>query len=301
LLVVLAVLVLMVTALASLSSLSLDRALAAGDAKIRLQQRLGAASIERALLPRAATIFQRLDETAAENGPARSGAPRQLRGAFTMGGVTFDVLLADEDAKLNLNRVYHRTGLERTAAIVTELVGPAAARAVRLQAQTPPQPQAFEEGDAAEAEAGDLPALPRAFRSWGQVFDLARLRATTGSQAALPAATGQLTCWGSGALNVRRASDAALRAAAGCVLSRAGAGRLLRRYRDNPTLSLELLIEREAKTEIERRGLRKLLGETSNHFSLWLDASAIGRRSRRVFSVMRQTEDGTTVHERFAH
>ncbi|MCA9140009.1 MAG: hypothetical protein KDB00_24720, partial [Planctomycetales bacterium] len=108
LLMVLAVLVLMVTVLATLSKLSLRRALAAADAQVRLQQRLGAESIEKALLPQAGKIFETLEEQTEQIRESTGNVvptPKQIRHAFTMGGVTFDIVLADEDAKLNLNQV----------------------------------------------------------------------------------------------------------------------------------------------------------------------------------------------------
>jgi len=122
LLAVLAVMVLIVTVLATLSKLSLRRALAAADAQVRLQQRLGAESIEKILLPQVGRVFDRLekqaDEARATTGIA-DPIPRLIRGAVTIGGVTFDVIIADEDAKLNVNQVYHMTGKPRTLSTIS--------------------------------------------------------------------------------------------------------------------------------------------------------------------------------------
>ncbi|MEM0925613.1 MAG: hypothetical protein AAGJ83_06215, partial [Planctomycetota bacterium] len=133
------------------------------------------------------------------------------------------------------------------------------------------------------------------------VFDLDRLATLVGDDAALPVVTPQLTCWGGGAVNLRRASDAALESAASCVLSAAGAKRLISRYRENPTMGLTLLIRNEATTEEDRNRLRTMLTETSTHFSVWIDASTKGRRSQRTFSVSQQLDDGTRRNERFAY
>ena len=142
--------------------------------------------------------------------------------------------------------------------------------------------------------------IPRAFRSWGEVFDLASLVANFGDDAAVPNLTSEVTCWGGGALNLQRASDRAIQAAASCVLSDAGAKRLVRRYRESPTASAAILIHQEAGNERSRTRLRRMLSETSTHFSVWIDASAVGRRSLRTFSVMRLTDEGIMVNERFA-
>lgn len=300
LLAVLAVLVLMVTILATLSKLSLRRALAAADAQVHLQQRVGADSIEKVLLPRAAKLFDDLEQQAEEIRKTTGTAPpipRQIRSAVTFGGVTFDVVIADEDAKLNVNQVYHMTGPARTESTLRDVTGPLSARSVRLLPATRPLTELLLESATDSEEDAEI---PRAFRSWGEVFDLTRLADGWGSDAALPTVTAEITCWGGGGLNIRRASDTSIRSAAACVLSDAGADRLLSRYRESPTMSLGILVQQEAKTESERLRLRRMLAETSTHFSLWIDASAIARGSMRTFSVMRKTDDGLTINERFA-
>ncbi|MCO8121763.1 type II secretion system protein GspK [Stieleria sp. TO1_6] len=298
LLVVLAVLVLMVTVLATLSKLSLRRGLAAADAQLRLQQRWGADSIEAALLPRAAKLFDRLQQQADQQRTETGLAvpfPGPLRDVITIGGVTFDIVIADEDAKLNLNRVYHSGGQQQTLTAINDLVGPTASRAVRLvPAVRPLQQSPPVESDESSEE------IPRALRSWGEVFDLVALREIVGDDAALPNVTDQITCWGGGALNIRRASDQAIQTAAATVLSDAGARRLVSRYRDGAPMNAAILIQQEADSETQRSRLRRMLAETSTHFSLWIDASTTGRRSGRTFSVMRLTDDGLVINQRFA-
>ena len=305
LLAVLAVLVLVMTALTTLSKLSLNRALAAADAQRRLQQRLGANSIEQALLPRAAGIFDRLEKQSEERRVATGTAvpfPKTIRQAVTLNGVTYDVMIADEDAKLNLNQIYHLVGPARTQSAIAEVVGPSARRVIRLTPATRPMKEelmAESVGDQDDESAPSENAIPRAFRSWGEVFDLTALSAAFGNDAALPNLTGEITCWGSGAVNIRRASDKSIQAAAAGVLSQAGADRFVSRYRENPTGSLEVLIQREANSETDRRRLRKMISETSTHFSLWIDASTTARKSLRSFSVLQQSDEGTTTNERF--
>ena len=134
---VIAVLVLVITVLATLTRISLRRALAAADARVRFQQRVASQSIERVVLPKASGVFSFLQEQA-EQERQRTGqnvpVPRLLRSAVTMSGVTYDVVIADEDAKLNLNQVYHLIGPERTQNVVSDMVGPAAARSLRMVA-----------------------------------------------------------------------------------------------------------------------------------------------------------------------
>jgi len=298
LLTVVAVLVLLVTVLSRLASTSLQRALAAADAQVRLQQRLGADSIESVVLPRAAKVFDQRQESI----PAGDTQPiGTLRSALTLGGVTCDLLLADEDAKLDLNQVYHAVGRQRTESILGKQLGPAAARSIRLRPATGSLgwDRLADAGDDGDPDAVG-PSIPRAFRAWGDVLDTARLMQTFGTDAALPNVTSEMTCWGGGGLNVRRASQSSIGAAAACVLPEAAADGMARRLKENPDLSLEILITQEANTERRRMRLRQMLSETSSHFSLWLDASSPTRRSFRTFSVLRRGDDGDVHHERFA-
>ncbi len=307
LLAVLAVLVLMITVLASLSKLSLRRALAAADAQVRLQQRIGMWSIESEVLPRMGTVFERLETEIVESGSGRK-VPSQIRTAVSFGGVTYDVLLADEDAKLNLNRIYHIAGRQETQAKAQELLGPTLAATLRLAPATSPQgndllqsaTRSSDQDSDDRDDTGSATSVPRAFRSWGEVFDLNALSVAVGDDAALPNATVDLTCWGSGTLNARRASDEAIHLTITCVLPKAAADRFLKRYREDPQTAIAVLIQSETKVEIQQAQLKQLLSESSTYFSMWIDASAQARRSTRRFSVMQRTEDGETVHERFA-
>ncbi|MCC9599469.1 hypothetical protein LOC67_02770 [Stieleria sp. JC731] len=298
LLAVIATAVLMVTVLATLSKHSLKRALAASDAAVRFQQRWGMSSIESTLLPHARKIFEQSEKVTTENPDAF--APRQIRSIITLGGVTFDVALADEDAKANINTIYQAAGPQRANMIVTELLGPPSNLAMRLApnpaaATFPIEPTDVENEDDSAIE------IERAFRSWGEVFDESALTVVTGQQAALPQITQEITIFGGGAINLKRASDRAITAIASCVLSRAGANRLVSRYRQNPTMSAEQLIQQEAKSTTEKTRLRKMIAESSQHFSLWIDASAPPRGRMRSLAITRQADDGITVNERFAY
>ena len=61
-------------------------------------------------------------------------------------------------------------------------------------------------------ETGEI-AMPDAFRSWGEVFDLSRLGTGLGGPEPLAISTTGITCWGNGQLNIRRADDASIVAA----------------------------------------------------------------------------------------
>lgn len=303
-LVVISVSVLMITLLSALANLSLRRGLEAADAERSLQQRWGAITLERALLSQAPKLFETREALAAEQDPGQPAEPF-LRTAITLRDVTFDVLLGDEDAKLNLNALYHQSGEVDAARAAMEIIGPGAGRALKLLPAVKPiamdqaslgQNNRDQGGDEdAEQEIG----LPLAFRSWGEVFDLRTLSETSGGPAALPNLTTGMTCWGNGQLNFRRASDEAILAVAGTVVQDGGAQRLLTRYRSSPTTTLAVLLQSEVASQRERDLLARLLSETSSNFSIWLDASTRGGRSLRRFTVQFRDAEGDTRYSRF--
>ncbi len=122
-----------------------------------------------------------------------------------------------------------------------------------------------------------------------------------GSDAALPNLTTDITCWGNGQLNFRRASDQAILAVADSVVQDGGAQRLLKRYRESPTATLSVLLQTEISGQRNRDQLSEMLSETSTNFSLWIDASAKGSGSQRTFAVMRRDDEGVTRQTKFAH
>lgn len=298
LLLVLAVSVLVITTLSTLANLSLRRSLAAADAQRSLQQRWGAVTLERAMLARASEVFQLQEELAAERTPGVP-PPSSIRAALTLNGVTFDLLLGDEDAKLNLNALYHRNGLGSTQRALADIVGPSqsvalrpAASALLIAAQMPSRTR----GGNLDSEQAE--EIPDAFRSWGEVFDLTSLHRQ--GQAALPSVTTGITCWGTGQLNFRRASDQAILAIARSVVQDGGARRLLQRYRNNPAASLGVLLQTEVSNQQNRQRLLELMSQSSTNFSLWVDASSNSGRSHRQFTVMRRDEEGVIRQSKFS-
>lgn len=314
LLVVLGVLVLVVTVLGLLAKVSLRRGVQSVDAELALQQRWGAVSLQRLLLSGAPKIFDQRDKKLKELGVTGPPPPPFIRSAITIGDVTFDVMIADEDAKLNLNSIYHHAGPETLNQAITDIVPVVGRNSLRVMpvikplllsrqtdAITQAKRRARNDAGDGEGEEERKPEIPPALRSWGEVFDLAKMSASVGTEAALPNLTTDMTCWGSGQLNIRRASDASISAVVGSVIQDGGAARFLKNYRDNPTSSLEVLLLTEVKKQGQRDELSEMLAEASTNFSLWIDASTKVGRPIRNFIVMRRDEEGVTRLEKFAH
>ncbi|TWT98401.1 General secretion pathway protein K [Stieleria varia] len=302
-LMVLAVAVLLTTVLARLAKTSLKQGLAAADAQVRLQQRWGSESLQQAVLPRAGKVFKEFDEQWRLQD--QGAPPTTIRDAITLGRVTFDVVLGDEDAKLNLNAVYRLGGERRTQAVLQKLVRPELTSMIRLAPAVDQQTTRGNErtvGAVAGGEdLGDDAPLPDAFRSWGEVFDVSQISAAFGNDAALANLTTGITCWGSGQSNLRRASDEIIQAMVASVVSEAQASRLVARYRENPTMSAQILFQNQVSDETQRAQLSRMFSETSHNHSMWIDASATGRRSLRRFIVMQRDDSGMTRYHQFKY
>ena len=108
------VIVLVVTVLGLLAKVSLRRGVQSVDAELALQQRWGAVSLQRVLLDGAPKLFDDRDKKLIELGITGPPPPPIIRSAISIGDVTFDVMIADEDAKLNLNSLYHHGWSRKT-------------------------------------------------------------------------------------------------------------------------------------------------------------------------------------------
>ncbi len=306
LLVVIAVSVLVITALASLANISLRRALEAADAERALQARWAMLTLERTVSREMSKVFDEQEKVFAETSPS-TPPPSTIRSAITLSGVTFDILLGDEDAKLNLNSLYHHAGASRVEQSVGRVVGVLVPGTLRLMPATPPLKIAREQrklgvdkndDEDAEDETDDL--TPDAFRSWGEVFDVDLLEKQAGTHAALPTATTGITLWGNGPLNLRRASDDAIMAVVATVIQDGGARRFVQRFRKNPTVTLGVVLQTEIDDEADRERVGRLLSETSTNYSIWIDASTANGVHKTTFSSTRRDEDGVARHIRFA-
>jgi hypothetical protein len=111
------------------------------------------------------------------------------------------------------------------------------------------------------------------FSSWGQIFDLPRAFERDGSCESLVSVSENLTCWSSGQLNIRHASDLVLRETALLALSSKDVARLLQNRANWGGHGIEELLADLGLKGKEHSSARRLLGTDSQHFSLWITAS----------------------------
>lgn len=246
---VLAVLVIAMLISAFAMRFSLTMALRAADAEESLQERWGRFSLQRTILAGANNILEDIRESKRSSGS--SERVRHLTLRFALGNLDFELLLADEDAKLNLNTVYYMRSESAVEQSVRKLFVSANQLPLRLRP--------FQ-------ETGESSGAP-VFDSWGQVFELDR---RPDAAALLQEMTREISCWGTGLLNVTYASDESLNTACatlvrGSTIDRLKVCRATGHYR-----KLGALLDAAVVTDSERRQLGELLTVRSQCYSLWI-------------------------------
>lgn len=273
-------LVLVSLALVSVARRSMQLASTASGRQRQLQQQWGAVSCQRTLLPAAPGLFDARRRWAASDGRAPSSVGR-IETRVVLGGLVFDLLVSDEDAKINLNAMYRlggRAAVERAITLERPLQG---APPVRLRPL-----------------AGGADGA--AFDSWGQVFDLSMARPLENGPAMLPLLSRRATCWGSGKLNVRQADPRSVGEVVRLAVSDSAARRLSKDLAERPLVQLDQLIDGLTVAAEKRNQLRELLSEQSTCYSLWVVVPA-GGGAWRELTVAQTGDDGIcrTVDFRF--
>ena len=168
-----------------------------------------------------------------------------------LGGTKFILVLGDEDAKINLNHVYQRGGIKEIRQVTDDLVG---RLPLRYQRQPP-------------GAAGDN---PRPYQSWGQVFDCRSMPDSATAVRTIMEAGVQVTCWGNGKLNVRRASPASIESVSRIAGAPEVSARMIDELARDPAMSVEDLLGRLDLRDSQRQELAGWLTDKSTCYSLWI-------------------------------
>lgn len=242
---------------AGLARRSLQLATEANEAQQDLQQRWGTISCRRFLLDNAAERFELLEQEYRKQ-ELPWPAPSQVAGRVTLGTLDFSLMLADEEAKLNLNTLQ-----SRMPARFRQQVMQLASDMVPLSLRPDLSPRATQ--------------TRRWYTSWGQVFPLGHLL-TQGNWALLREAVSQITCWGSGKINIKRASDELLEAVIVQEIDAKTAREFLEARNEAMTIELDSLLSSLGLRRAQISKLRAWLTAESRCFSLWI-AIADGKRT----------------------
>ena len=198
-------------ALAGLARLSLVAALQSQGALEDLQRRWAVTSCRATLLGRVEELLDEAERGRGEDGQLSKthlNAPMiERRAKFRLAGVEYEVVLTDEQAKLNLNRLLDETSRAEVQSVVAQWVSEAGAASDR-RPEVNLQTLMDRENVSEENEA-----LPR-LGGYDQVFDNVSPKQLIGDDAAVGLA-GAITFWGDGKVNLRRAPARVLEQACG--------------------------------------------------------------------------------------
>lgn len=223
-------------------------ALEAGAAERELQRRWGERAIEAACLPRAEAI---LGAAATETDPA----PAAVRASVVLGGMDFDVMVADEAAKANVNLLAEKREPDALPAALSDL------GAGRWSLQVIPRP--------IEPSGREIRSPRMRFVHLEQVYVTREPAALLGT-ADRPGPASLVTCWGDGRVHFRRAPRDVLRTVLEGSLSAYAVDRLVRLREEDREASLEqLLKDLDLEDDARAAAFARLTSKSSCH-SLWI-------------------------------
>jgi hypothetical protein len=227
-------------------------AIRASVAQRNLQLRWGDLSVASSVLP----LAQQMLRTAADG---KEAFPVSVTRRVSLGGMDFDLLLSDEQAKANVNLILARKGLVEVEAAVSALqADQPRALAVRLRPQAP--------------EDRAIRRYPLAFGSYAQVFAVKQAKELVDDGFGELSAPARVTCWGSGRVHFQAADAAVLRAILAGVLNETQMDELRKYRKEQPDCTLEEALRHLKLTKEKADEARKLLTDESSCQALWVIA-----------------------------
>ena len=304
LLMVLVLLIVLATALTSIASRTMQTTHEAVVAVAQLQQRVGLESCQKAILLRAEFAFKKLEASRRDGQiPVTSDACTITSDAIVLGDQRFDLVLSDENAKVNLNTVNQNAGQDKIMKILRDTLPFSIARTISFHpaagsSSSPTRGKTSASGGGkgkqksktggsnsggAEPETFVSPQFIPAFRSWGEVFDFGMLIGQSPDKQVQLDFTRSFTLWGSGNININRATDAQISMLLETAISAAESKKVLRKLRENPDISVEMVVEKELTSPVKREQVKGLLNTASFAYSLFIDVETPQCRSRKLF------------------
>ena len=262
LLLVLLVLVVAGTVLAAAARRSADNAVRAAAAQRDLQVHWGALSCRATLLPMAEEL---LDATAAADEPII----QEARGTVFLGGMRFNLVLSDEQAKVNVGALAAKYGDDRLRN---------AMRKLQADGRRPLEVRLRPIKTSADSEAAAC------YVSLDQVFVLTHPSQWIGPEPGDGAVVHRrVTCWGSGRINLKRAEVATLREALGGALTDAQLTRLDDIRRHDPEAGLPKILPQLQLSGEQTATVVEAATDTSECHSLWACVEDKTRQWYRLF------------------
>lgn len=281
LLMVLVVLVIAGTILATSARRSGQRALDTKELVRQVQLRWGAISCRDVVFFNVSDIF----EQASEYQDIKS---RQVRKPITLGSIQFDLILSDEQAKANINLLAARFGSQGLTAAMRELQ---ADQREILQVFLKPGKKHQSIQFTPKSKRGrkrskkdKLPTtVPIVYESYDQVFRYDHPRQLLREKQDEISPIDRITFWGNGKLNLARADVETLRAVLTGLVTEDQIVTLANCDPTDPTFSLQQVIDTSELDTEKAELLTILLTDKSECFSLWVIGSVPTRRYYRLF------------------
>jgi hypothetical protein len=277
LLLTLLVLTIAAAALAGMCRLALEKATQAARAQEALQRRWGVVTCRAAMLPKAPLVFASFQ-------PAGDRNLAESRMSLNLGGQSLTLVFGDEQAKANLNLLYAlegRAGADRLARDMAQAAGATAMLRVELRPVLiePPDDEPVDNDTETDRDPEALLefTVEQAFEAWGQVFPGAAPQDLVRRRGPLPSAVENITCWGDGLVNVRRASREAVQAACARWLRPAEVAKLLAARDKDVDFDLWETLDSLDLSEARRDAAEQLLTDESTCYSLWIITRTRGR------------------------
>lgn len=268
------IVVIAATLLVGVARQSVGAMLDASTAAKQLQRRWAALSIEHAVLPHAAELLQEHPDKQT----TIDLAFRTLR--FQLNGEPVTVVIADEQAKVNVNTLLRLKDRETAGPLIRNLTPLGAATSESVTVQLHP----FGIGGTG----------PKVVRTLGQVFTATR-PAALAPELAERSALANVTLWGSGKLNVHTASPESIRALFDALNAGAGArpdG--LTSLRDqHPDWDLSTLLAALNLRDSDRAKIEPMLTDHSDVQSVWITIG--GGDSEHSNGFNRRTDDFAVI------
>lgn len=258
---------------------SLQRASRTIDRQRDLQSRWGMLSCQRFAFENRNVL---LSETFPSDNQQSKGETRYFKDfviRVELGKSTAEILVSEESAKANVNTIYQNVSSNETEEILAEVSG-SRAQLIHLR----PTPDEYK----SSLHAG-------VFDSFDQVFDISAENRLSPNEMKL--ATKNLTCWSS-RLNVRTASDQAIKAILKPVIGPIFTERIVQARSDSPDASVDEILNEAGVSNEQNNRARRLLSDSADAHSVWVHFSD-ARHERYSFTVRRQFTDSIVRYYTF--
>lgn len=268
-----------------------------------MQRRWAVLSCERAVLPAARSILAGNDSQIA------------VADTIVVGGQALRLIVADEDAKVNLNAIHDGDGPDEIESAIRDLIPLGDVPAIKTR------PRRRSQADATAADARVAPSrlnpnmnddfdddfddaaidleMPPALVTWGDVFDYPTLMRTSGDLRQLAVLSQNITLWGSGRLNVWRAQDDSIVAVCRGVVQDGLARRIVSRLRESSLREIDLVLQQTVTNANDRRLLSERLADASDAYSVWIEAGDANQRVQQ-FTVTARKRNGRAESTTFS-